>query len=517
MLDLTRLLPGPVCTLYLADLGADVVKVEDTGAGDYCAQSRHRPGTVSAVYRAVNRNKRSLALDLKDARGRDAFLALAQRADVIVESFRPGVVAALGVDYERSRRSIPASSMRRSAATARTARARTSPDTTSTTWAMPECSTRPARATDRPRFATCRSPICWAARPRRRSRSSPRSSEPQRTGRGRYVDVAMTDASLAHNIFALHALEQWGHVAPRGADLLTGGVPCYGVYPTRDGRWLAVGALEEKFWQALCAAIERPDLVAGQFALGDEGLRVRGELERIFAGGDARRVDREARGRRLLRDAGRDARRGDGRPAIRRRARWCERASDGSREYAPPFKVSGHEFTVTRQAPDARRAWRRDPARGGLRRGGDRRAHRRGRRQDFLTGLPPASRRAAPDGQRRDARVFGIVEAAAGGDIVGGHRGRVGAPEELVADRERGHAEDAAGDRLVGVSPQLVLHFRGRDPRVGIGHAERSPRAPPIRSADRAAGRRARRSGRSDARRRPSSRRRSRGEGAAAD
>ena len=99
MLDLTRLLPGPVCTLYLADLGADVVKIEDTGAGDYARNLGNRPGTVSAFFRAVNRNKRSAALDLKDARGRDAFLALARHADVIVESFRPGVVANLAVDY----------------------------------------------------------------------------------------------------------------------------------------------------------------------------------------------------------------------------------------------------------------------------------------------------------------------------------------------------------------------------------------------------------------------------------
>jgi alpha-methylacyl-CoA racemase len=100
VLDLTRLLPGPVCTLYLADLGADVIKVEDTGAGDYARDLGNRPGTVSAFYRAVNRNKRSIALDLKDARGLGAFLTLARDADVIVESFRPGVVAALGVDFD---------------------------------------------------------------------------------------------------------------------------------------------------------------------------------------------------------------------------------------------------------------------------------------------------------------------------------------------------------------------------------------------------------------------------------
>src|SRR4029079_9549122 len=80
VLDLTRLLPGPVCTLYLADLGADVIKIEDTGAGDYARTLGNRPGTFSAFYRAVNRNKRSIELNLKDARGHDAFLALARSA-----------------------------------------------------------------------------------------------------------------------------------------------------------------------------------------------------------------------------------------------------------------------------------------------------------------------------------------------------------------------------------------------------------------------------------------------------
>jgi crotonobetainyl-CoA:carnitine CoA-transferase CaiB-like acyl-CoA transferase len=171
-----------------------------------------------------------------------------------------------------------------------------------------------------------------------------------RTGRGRYVDVAMTDASLAHNIFALHALEQWGHVLPRGEDLLTGGFPCYGVYPTRDGRWLAVGALEEKFWRALCAAIGRPDLVAGQFADGDEGVRVRRELERVFS--EATLVEWTARLAQVdccvTPVATLDEALDDAQFAERRMVR--ERG-DGSREYAPPFKVSGHEFRVTREAP----------------------------------------------------------------------------------------------------------------------------------------------------------------------
>jgi len=350
VLDLTRLLPGPVCTLYLADLGADVIKIEDTGAGDYFRNLGTAQGRVSAVYRAVNRNKRSLAVNLKDPRGRDAFLTLAQRADVIVESFRPGVVAALGVDYQAVAALNP-----RIVYAAISGYGQDGPrahlaghdinylgyagvlDQTGTRDGAPAlCNVQVA---DLLGGAASTAIALLAA-----------LVGVQRTGRGRYVDVAMTDASLAHNLVALRALEQWGHVAPRGADLLTGGVPCYGVYPTRDGRWLAVGALEEKFWRALCAAIERPDLVPGQLALGDEGLRVRSELERIFAGATLA----EWTGRLAEVDccvtpvATLDEAMNDRQFAARGMVRT---SSDGSIEYAPPFKLSGHEFTVNRQAP----------------------------------------------------------------------------------------------------------------------------------------------------------------------
>ena len=107
VLDLTRLLPGPMCTLYLADLGADVVKVEDNGAGDYARSLSIVPGAappaMTAWYRAINRNKRSLAIDLKRPDAHAAFVALARNAHVIVEGFRPGVVRSLGIDYETLR------------------------------------------------------------------------------------------------------------------------------------------------------------------------------------------------------------------------------------------------------------------------------------------------------------------------------------------------------------------------------------------------------------------------------
>jgi len=350
ILDLTRLLPGPVCTLYLADLGADVVKVEDTGAGDYARNLGNRPGTVSTFYRAVNRNKRSIALDLKDPRGHAAFLALARGADAIVESFRPGVVSALSVDYATIAAINP-----RIVYVSISGYGQTGPrahlaghDINYLGYAgvLDQIGARGGP----PVLSNLQiADLLGGAAPAATALLAALVGA-QRTGRGRYIDVAMADASLAHSIFPLHALEQWGRVLPRGEDLLTGGVPCYGIYPTQDGRWLAVGALEDKFWKALCASLGRPDLVAGQFALGEEGARVRAELERVFGGAPlASWVERLASVDccvtpiATLSEALAD-------PQFAAREMVITRP-DGSREYAPPFKLSGHRVALTRQAP----------------------------------------------------------------------------------------------------------------------------------------------------------------------
>ena len=350
VLDLTRLLPGPVCTLYLADLGADVIKVEDTGAGDYARTLGTRPGSVSTFYRSVNRNKRSIAIDLKDPRGRAAFHALARDAGVIVESFRPGVVSALGVDYGTIAAINP-----RIVYASISGYGQTGPrahlaghdinylgyagvlDQTGARGGPPVLSN--LQIADLLGGAAPAAIALLAA-----------LVGAQRTGRGRRVDVAMADASLAHSIFPLHALEQWGRVPPRGEDLLTGGVPCYGIYPTKDGRWLAVGALEEKFWKALCGSLARPDLVAGQFASGEDGAHVRDELERIFAGAPLATwveklaaVDCCVTPIATLPEALAD-------PQFTARGMVITRP-DGTRECAPPFKLSDHSFAVALDAP----------------------------------------------------------------------------------------------------------------------------------------------------------------------
>lgn len=358
VLDLSRLLPGPVCTLHLADLGADVVKVEDTGAGDYAralglapsGDGRTPPASPSAFFRMVNRNKRSLSLDLKADAGRAAFLRLARRADVIVESFRPGVVDRLGIGYAAVAAVNPRIVYCSITGYGQTGPYRDRPghdinylgyagvlDQTGTAGGAPALSN--LQVADLLGGAMNASTAILAA-----------MLGADRTGNGTHVDIAMTEGALAHNILALHAVETFGRVKARGEDLLTGGVPCYGVYATQDGRYLAVGALEEKFWRALCEALERPDLAAGHLATGRAGDAARRQLAAIFA--------QRTQAHWIERLAGVDC---CVTPVLSLEETLVDAqvlardmvvtGSDGARQYAPPFRLAGHTFRIARDAP----------------------------------------------------------------------------------------------------------------------------------------------------------------------
>jgi len=285
VLDLTRLLPGPMATMHLADLGAEVIKIEDTGVGDYARTmgAGAGPGTDSLFFRMVNRNKKSLRLDLKQAAGVDAFLRLARDSDVVVDSFRPGVVDKLGIGYATVSAQNP-----RIVYCAITGYGQTGPwaehaghdinylataglldqiGTAGGAPAIPNLQIGDLLGGTLTSLVGLLAAIIGA----------------RATGKGSHVDIAMTDAVFAHNLFPLVATLAHGAPAPRGADLLTGGVPCYGVYRTADDRYLAVGALEPKFWQALCAAIGREDLAPFGLATGRKGSQVRDELAAVLA------------------------------------------------------------------------------------------------------------------------------------------------------------------------------------------------------------------------------------------
>jgi alpha-methylacyl-CoA racemase len=285
VLDLTRLLPGPVATMHLADLGAEVIKIEDTGAGDY-ARSMGAGATAesdSIFFRLVNRNKQSLRLDLKQAAGVEVFMRLARDADIIVESFRPGVVNKLGIGYEAVKAINP-----RIVYAAITGYGQTGPwadkaghdlNYIATSGVLDQIGV----AGGAPAIPNLQvgDLLGGALTPLLGILAAVIGAKAN--GKGSHVDVAMTDAVLAHAIFPLVTTLAQGKPAPRGTDLLDGGVPCYAVYRTADDRYLAVGALEPKFWQELCRVIARPDLAPGGLAQGAEGERVRGELARLVA------------------------------------------------------------------------------------------------------------------------------------------------------------------------------------------------------------------------------------------
>lgn len=288
VLDLTRLLPGPVATMHLADMGAQVVKIEDPGAGDYARTMGPVRKEVSQFFVAVNRGKEGLRLDLKNAAHREEFLAMVETADVVVESFRPGVMDKLGVGWQVLKQRNP-----RLVMCAISGYGQDGPfaqlaghDINYIGMAgMLEQNVGPDGIPALPNLQV--GDLLGGAQPAVQGILAALIGA-RTTGRGRFVDVSMTDAVFAHNIMPLVAVNNFGRPAAPGRDLLTGGVPCYNVYRTSDGRFMAVGALELKFWEACCDVLGRPDLKArhwsrGQQVGGADATAVKAELDAIFA------------------------------------------------------------------------------------------------------------------------------------------------------------------------------------------------------------------------------------------
>ena len=288
VLDLTRLLPGPVATMHLADMGAEVIKIEDPGLGDYARTMGHVRKEVSQFFVAVNRGKQGMRLDLKDASQRDTFLGMVETADVVVESFRPGVMDKLGVGWQTLRERNP-----RLVMCAISGYGQDGPfaqlaghDINYAGLAgMLEQNVGPEGVPALPNLQI--GDLLGGAQAAVQGILAAIIGA-KATGKGRFVDVSMTDAVFAHNIMPLVAVNNFGRPAQPGHDLLTGGVPCYNVYRTSDGRFMAIGALELKFWETCCNVLERPDLKPRHWSLGqqvggDDAMAVKAELDAIFA------------------------------------------------------------------------------------------------------------------------------------------------------------------------------------------------------------------------------------------
>lgn len=282
VLDLTRLLPGPMCTLHLADMGADVIKIEDPGAGDYARSQSFGGEGRGAMFRCLNRNKRGLRLDLRKPEGRAVFLDLARSARVVVESFRPGVMDRLGVGYAEVRQANP-----RIVYCAISGYGQDGPYRERAGHDIDYCAYAGVLEQCGPADGAPVPPNFQIADLAGGALSAVMGIlaallDVERGGAGRFIDAAMTDCTLTHAIVPLLALLDGGEPPRRGRGMLTGGLPCYAVYETADGLYMALGALEEKFWRSFCAAVDRPDLAPRHRVSGAEADAVRAEVAAIF-------------------------------------------------------------------------------------------------------------------------------------------------------------------------------------------------------------------------------------------
>jgi alpha-methylacyl-CoA racemase len=291
VLDLTRLLPGGFCTLLLADLGAEVLKVEDTGPGDYLRWTpplydNGPQGASSAAFIGLNRNKSSLKVDLRKEEGKEVFLKLVERFDVLIDSFRPGTLERLGLPYDLLRE-----------------------HNKGLIWCTisgfgQEGPLRDRAGHDINYLATCGllalsgeqdgppalsagqiadlgggallACVAILAALRERDGGNGKAG----SGEGQRIDISMTDGALSWLTMVAASYLCDRKPRRRGGLELGGGLICYRVYRCADG-YVALGALEPKFWQSFCEAVGKGHLVSHQF--DRPGSPAHRELEELFA------------------------------------------------------------------------------------------------------------------------------------------------------------------------------------------------------------------------------------------
>lgn len=265
VLDLTRLLPGPFCSLILADFGAEVIKIEQPGQGDYLRWFEPLKGDTSGIFLLLNRNKKSLTLNLKSPQAKEIFYQLAREADVVMEGFRPGVAKKMGIDYDTLKGINP-----RIVYCSISGYGQDGPyvalpghDLNYISYAgVLGLTGRPQEGPVPPGaqigdigggtlMATIGILLALMAR--------------QHTGKGQFVDIAMLDGVVSWLPLVAGEFFVSGVAPGLAGTRVTGRYACYDVYPTKDGGYLSLGALEEHFWERICRYFGKEEYIPWQF------------------------------------------------------------------------------------------------------------------------------------------------------------------------------------------------------------------------------------------------------------
>lgn len=281
ILDLSRLLPGPLATQMLADLGAEVIKIEDPNAPDYTRFFPPLKGSQSLSYISINRSKLSITLDLKSDEGKRKFFELVKTADIVVDSFRPGVLQKMGIDYENAKLHnnkiiyVAVTGYGYSGSYKNLA----GHDMNYLGYSgilgltgdedkpiLPACQVADVAGGSYPAVVACLSAL-WAR---------------ERTGKGQFVDVAMTDCVMPLLSMQFGEFLNAGVKHKRGEPMLSGGMANYNLYKCKDEKWIALGSLEPKFWQGVCMLLGKPDWVPRMLPVPEMVAALKKDLQEIF-------------------------------------------------------------------------------------------------------------------------------------------------------------------------------------------------------------------------------------------
>lgn len=281
IIDLTRLYPGPLATMMLAELGADVIRIEHPDNPDLIHHLPPHINDESAAYLSLNRSKRGLGLDLRKDGAGEVFFDLIARADIVVEQFRPGVMDRIGIGYHDAVKHNPAIIY-------------------ISLTGFGQDSPYAQKAGHDINYLSCAGLLSLLKR----------GSEPilpsfqiadvaggcymtliaalsalmhrERTGKGQQVDVSMTDAMLP--LLTLQMSQHWGteETGESSLEMLTGDFPFYGLYECADGKYIGLGALEPKFWPGLCRFLNREDWLSRVTPTGEENAEIKKEMALLF-------------------------------------------------------------------------------------------------------------------------------------------------------------------------------------------------------------------------------------------
>jgi YbgC/YbaW family acyl-CoA thioester hydrolase len=282
VVDVTRYTPGGYCTMLLADAGADVIKVERPGVGDAARSTVPRAGAHGIPFYTVNRSKRSVEIDLLSPEGQDEMQRLVKSADVVVESFRPGVAERLGISAAQLQAVNPSIVSCSISGYGQTGPLRGRPGHDINYLARTGALALSRDSDGRPVL-----PGVWlsdyAAGVVAAFAIASALLGRTRTGKGEVIDIGMADVMTQWLGDSLTAVQSEADSDPAEWPM-SGRTPGYGFYRTEDQRFMALGAEEPEFWRALCERLRRPDLAEfDPLAIGETGRRVRAELEAIFS------------------------------------------------------------------------------------------------------------------------------------------------------------------------------------------------------------------------------------------